>query len=247
MRKKTCMRVTAGPQVLSNSLTLQRQFTWTIAHCTCMCQGFQMAPRLWSKKLSSVASSQRWSVSQRSGVLHGASTGSSCTPRMESAIFSASMMVGALRFPLVMEGITDASMTRSPSRPSTRPSAPTTLPIAHVHDKWYPEWLICRIHASTAASSARSRLSGDSGASLKGSRAFCSSSSTVSRSARRWSFTSCGVARKLGSMRGARTRGSELSRTLPRLVGRNVPQCAWNPWNGKNSDCPTTQPGMKWN
>ena len=38
---------------------------------------------------------------------------------MASASFSASMMVGALRFPLTMLGITLASTTRKPSNPCT--------------------------------------------------------------------------------------------------------------------------------
>ena len=44
---------------------------------------------------------------------------SSETNLMASANFSASMMVGALRLPLTMLGITLASTTRSPSNPCT--------------------------------------------------------------------------------------------------------------------------------
>ncbi len=59
-----------------------------------------------------------------------------------SAAFSASMMVGALRFPLVIEGMIEASTTRKASTPITRVSGSTTaagssaFPILHVHDGW---------------------------------------------------------------------------------------------------------------
>ena len=45
---------------------------------------------------------------------------------MWSAAFSASMMVGALRLPVVIEGMMEESTTRSASSPMTRASGSTT-------------------------------------------------------------------------------------------------------------------------
>ena len=48
-------------------------------------------------------------------------------PRMWSAAFSATMMVGALVFDDGTRGITDASAMRSPARPMSARSGVTTL------------------------------------------------------------------------------------------------------------------------
>ena len=61
--------------------------------------------------------------------------GSGVLPRIRSAAFSATIIVGAYMLALVMPGNTEASTTRSPSRPCTRIEAgSTTGPIAQVHD-----------------------------------------------------------------------------------------------------------------
>ena len=57
---------------------------------------------------------------------------SGARPRIKSAAFSASMMVGALMLPRTMTGITEASTTRKPSTPSTRSWLSTTDPMAQV-------------------------------------------------------------------------------------------------------------------
>src|SRR3546814_8716522 len=66
--------------------------------------------------------------SRHSGAIHtgrlaGASGG---RPRMMSDAFSPTMMVGALRLPLVMVGNTELSTTRNPSTPITRSAGSTT-------------------------------------------------------------------------------------------------------------------------
>jgi hypothetical protein len=45
---------------------------------------------------------------------------------MRSAIFSASVIVGALRLPVTISGMIEAFSTRSDSGPCTRPSLSTT-------------------------------------------------------------------------------------------------------------------------
>lgn len=62
---------------------------------------------------------------------------------------------------------------------------------------------------------------------LNSCSACCSMISTVSRSPARRSRRSSSVARKLGSINGASNALPLLSCTVPRLVGRMVPQCAW--------------------
>ena len=62
---------------------------------------------------------------------------------MWSAAFSASMMVGALRLPVVTDGMMDESTTRSPSSPytfawlSTTASGSPGRPILQEHEGWY--------------------------------------------------------------------------------------------------------------
>jgi hypothetical protein len=51
-----------------------------------------------------------------------------------SAAFSAIAITEASVFPRTIDGITDASTTRSPSVPNIRRSEPTTRPIAQVPD-----------------------------------------------------------------------------------------------------------------
>src|SRR5438445_4778846 len=62
------------------------------------------------------------------------------TPRIRSAAFSATAMVGALVLPRTIDGMIEASTTRSPSTPWTRRSEPTTAassdPIRHVPAGW---------------------------------------------------------------------------------------------------------------
>ena len=63
--------------------------------------------------------------------------------RMMSAAFSPIMIVGALRFPVVIDGMIEESTTLSPSTPMTRVSGSTTAigssgaPILQVHAGWY--------------------------------------------------------------------------------------------------------------
>ena len=54
------------------------------------------------------------------------SGGNSARPRITSEIFSAIMMVGALVLPPISVGITEASITRNPSRPITLNCESTT-------------------------------------------------------------------------------------------------------------------------
>mmetsp|Transcript_17877 Transcript_17877/g.37398 ORF Transcript_17877/g.37398 Transcript_17877/m.37398 type:complete len:226 (+) Transcript_17877:51-728(+) len=90
--------------------------------------------------------SRQLGSTQPRGALFAAGTsegGSGGRPRIASAIFSAVMIVGALRLPLVIEGKMEASTTRRPSVPYTAPSGPTTAmgsssaPILHVPHGWY--------------------------------------------------------------------------------------------------------------
>jgi hypothetical protein len=46
---------------------------------------------------------------------------------MWSAAFSANMRVGALRLPVVIDGMIEESTTRKPSSPTTRASLSTTV------------------------------------------------------------------------------------------------------------------------
>ena len=73
------------------------------------------------------------------GAFDGASGSRS---RIASAIFSAVMIVGALRLPLTIRGMIDASTTLRPSTPWTRPPPSVTArgssagPIAQVYEGW---------------------------------------------------------------------------------------------------------------
>ena len=71
---------------------------------------------------------------------NGAPAGAGARPRMRSAAFSATAIVGAFVFPRGTTGITDASTTRSASTPYTFSSGSTTasgpLPIAQVPTGW---------------------------------------------------------------------------------------------------------------
>ncbi len=58
----------------------------------------------------------------------GTYSGGSAFPRIMSAAFSASMMVGAFRLPETMLGMIEASTTRSVSTPMTRQAGVTTAP-----------------------------------------------------------------------------------------------------------------------
>ena len=75
-----------------------------------------------------------------------------------SAAFSASMIVGAFRLPLVIEGMIDESTTRSASTPITRVSGSTTAkgsagdPILQVQEGWYAVSMWSRTKASIASS-----------------------------------------------------------------------------------------------
>ena len=62
------------------------------------------------------------------------------------------MMVGALVLPRTTVGITDASTTRRPSRPSTLRSGSTTEPMAQVDVGWYCVCAFCRACVIKSAS-----------------------------------------------------------------------------------------------
>src|SRR3546814_7843658 len=80
----------------------------------------------------------RCPVSQCGAIHTGASeAGRGSRPRMVSASFSASMMVGALRLPLTIDGMIEASTTRRDSRPCTRalPSTTAMLSVPILHEQ----------------------------------------------------------------------------------------------------------------
>lgn len=99
-------------------------------------------------------------------------------PLMASAAFSAIMMVGALRFPLTMLGIMDASTTRRFSTPSTLASGSTTAigsvgwPILQVQEGWYALSAFCLTKASISLCDC-TWLPGNSSRPRNSSKAFC--------------------------------------------------------------------------
>ena len=91
-----------------------------------------------------------------------------------------------------------------------------------------PEWLDARIQASTSSSLSRLTFAnGPYNSFLKSFNASCSIISMLNRRPARISILSSSVARKFGSMSGASKIFPVANFTLPRLVGRMVPQWAW--------------------
>ena len=104
-------------------------------------------------------------------------------------------MVGALRFPVVMDGMIEESTTRSASTPMTRVCGSTTargsvtLPILQVHEGWKALSALSRMKASIC-SSVSTPAPGWISRPRKRSNAGCAKISRVSRTQARISSQS---------------------------------------------------------